>query len=488
MKLAQLLQTWVSIDMPDADILGLHNDSRLIRPGYLFFAYPGAVADGRLFLKQAIQAGAVAIVYEPEQVPTSCVIPTEVPCFPITQLVTKLAAIASRFYDYPSRALSVTGITGTNGKTTIAYQLAQAYSLLLKKSAYVGTLGQGGIEDIQPLMNTTPDALCLQKLLYDYKQSGIQQVCMEVSSHALHQGRVNSIDFTQAIYTNLSHDHLDYHHTMQAYAAAKAALFEWPSLTWAIINADDAYSSQMMAGVNASCKKLTYGLNEGCDVRAINWRTTMAGSQFDVQSPWGNHHVQVNLLGAFNVYNSLAVFASLLAAGNEVSEVLAIMQQLRASPGRMEVVAQKPCVIVDYAHTPDALEKALTTLSQLKQGRLMVVFGCGGDRDKTKRPIMGRIASQYADVSIITSDNPRSESPADIIDEIAEGLLAKSNVLKILDRAQAIHQALSMAGQEDILLIAGKGHEAYQQIGNERFAFSDQEVVRQWLNDAKISG
>jgi UDP-N-acetylmuramoyl-L-alanyl-D-glutamate--2,6-diaminopimelate ligase len=481
MKLTELLRPWVTQALSECDILGLQNDSRNVKPGYLFIAYPGEAADGRLFIEQAIRAGASAIVYESEHLPLTVSLPTTIPCVPVVDLVKKLSAIASRFYGYPTRALSVTGVTGTNGKTTIAYQLAQAYGLLGEKAAYIGTLGQGDVQALQPLLNTTPDALCLQALLDEYQHAGVRQLCMEVSSHALSQGRVENIDFSCAIYTNLSHDHLDYHHTMQAYAAAKAGLFAMPTLKSAVINRDDAFSEQMIERLLPTCRKLTYGLQPGCDVQAVKWQTSMIGSTMDIVSPWGRHHVRVNLLGKFNIYNSLAVFTSLLAQGIPVEQVVDVMSQLVASPGRMEVVSQEPCVIVDYAHTPDALENVLTTLQTLKQGRLGVVFGCGGDRDKTKRPIMGRIASQYADFSIVTSDNPRTEDPVQIVNDVAAGLLPEAQTIKIIDREEAIQYALNMAGPRDIVLIAGKGHESYQQIGTQRFNFSDQNVVRKLL-------
>ena len=485
MKLVDLLQPWVDIPLPELDILGLQNDSREVKSGHLFFAYPGAAADGRLFIAAARQLDAVAIVFDPENLPGGVDFPKDVPCIPIVKLGNKLSAIASRFYDHPTRALSVTGITGTNGKTTIAYQLAQAYGLLGQKAAYIGTIGHGDVRALEPLMNTTPDALCLQRFLSNYRQLGVMHVCMEVSSHALTQGRVEDIDFTQAIYTNLSHEHLDYHKTMQAYAAAKAKLFVTPSLEWAIINHDDTYAPFMIEKMPVGCQTLTYGLQDGSDVQAVDWHISMEGSEMTIASPWGQHQMRVNLLGKFNIYNSLAVFASLLADGFLVTQVIEIMEKLQASPGRMEVVSKKPCVIVDYAHTPDALENVLSTLQQLKKARLGVVFGCGGDRDKTKRPMMGRIASEWADFVIVTSDNPRTEDPTQIIAEVAGGLLT-TNAITLVDRAEAIKHALSLMGSDDILLIAGKGHEAYQQIGTKRFIFSDQDVVRQLLK-TKIS-
>lgn len=484
MKLAYLLQPWCDEALFDCDVMGLHNDSRQIKPGDIFLAYPGAVADGRLYCQQAVDAGAVAVAYEPSLLPESFsyLVANERHIYiPIPQLAQKLAAIASRFYGNPTQALCVTGVTGTNGKTTIAYQLAQAYNLLGSKSAYIGTIGQGDVRALKPLGNTTPDALQLQSLFAHYKQANIKQVCIEVSSHALSQQRTDCINFKQAIYTNLSHEHLDYHHTMQEYAEAKAKLFAMPTLKWIVINHDDAYASLMMAHLPAGCKKLTYGLQEGADVRALNWNMSMTGTTFNVASPWGEHEVHVKTLGVFNLYNSLAVYSSLLADDYSVKDVVSVMSNLAASPGRMELVATEPCVIVDYAHTPDALENVLSTLNQLKQARLWVVFGCGGDRDRAKRPMMGKIASQLADVVVLTSDNPRREDPLLIMQDIATGIApTEAQVVHIADRKEAIHYALEFADKQDIILIAGKGHEDYQQIGTKRFVFSDQTVVRDW--------
>lgn len=479
MKLNHLLQLWCDDTVPAIDITGLHNDSRSIQPNHLFLAYPGAVADGRLYCQQAIDNGAVAIAYESTNLPCAFKLSNSVVFIPIEQLADKLSAIACRFYDNPTKQLSITGVTGTNGKTTIAYQLAQAYHLLGLKSAYIGTIGQGDVHALKPLSNTTPDGLCLHHLFAEYKQAQVKQVCMEVSSHALCQQRVAFIHFKQAIFTNLSHDHLDYHHTMQAYAQAKALLFATPSLKWAIVNYDDAYASLMTQHIPARCEKLTYGLDSNADVYAFNWIMDKTGTTFDVVSAWGQHTVHVKTLGMFNLYNSLAIFSSLLADGFKVEDVIEVMSQLQACVGRMELVAQEPSVIVDYAHTPDALQKVLLTLRQLQPERLWVVFGCGGDRDKTKRPIMGNIASQLADVVILTSDNPRSEDPFSILHDIACGIESNAtHLIQIEDRQQAIEYALKNATKQDIILIAGKGHEDYQQIGHQRFEFSDQKMVR----------
>lgn len=482
MKLAELMQPWTTIQLPDCELSGLHNDSRQIKPGFLFFAYPGAAADGRFYIQQAMNAGATAIVYEPDAWDSQ--LPAELPCIPLPGLATRLAEIANRFYGEPSKKLKVTGVTGTNGKTTIAYQLAQAHALLGSKSTYIGTIGQGDVTALEALNNTTPDALCLQQLFHGYVENSVQQVCMEVSSHALSQGRVDCIDFQQAIFTNLSHEHLDYHQNMSNYAAAKALLFAKPTLKWAIINQDDAYS-QFMQGTADSCQTISYGINEGALVRALHWEVSLKGTHLVLSSPWGEQELLINALGFFNIYNTLAVFASLLVSGYPVEAVVTTIAKLKAAPGRMEIVSHEPYTIVDYAHSPDALENVLLTLQKVKQGRIIVVFGCGGDRDKTKRPMMGKIASQYADIVIITSDNPRTEDPLQIIASIESGISDQSNLYKISDRKQAIAKAIALADKEDIIVVAGKGHEAYQQIGHVRYPFSDQEVIHQLCSEQK---
>jgi UDP-N-acetylmuramoyl-L-alanyl-D-glutamate--2,6-diaminopimelate ligase len=480
MKLSQLLKRWINQDIMDCTITNIENDSRCIQAGDLFVAYPGAAADGRLFIEKAVAAGASGVAYDPAHFPKDCVLPTSIPCVPVPELATNLALIAKQFYDDPGHYLSITGVTGTNGKTTIAYQLAQAHQLLGQGAAYIGTIGQGHVNALTLLDNTTPDSLCLQKLLHQYKNQGMKQVCMEVSSHALAQHRVDGIEFKQAVFTNLTLDHLDFHHTMENYAAAKALLFTRESLQWAIINQDDSYQKRIRDAVKPHVRTLTYGIQNNCDVRAVHWSMNINGTEIDVHSPWGQHQLKVKSLGQFNIYNSLAVFSSLLASGYAPDQVVAVMQQLKAAPGRMEIVAHAPYVLVDYAHTPDALENALVTLNQLKKGRLWVVFGCGGDRDKTKRPIMGKVASLLADQIVITSDNPRTEDPQVIVNEIAQGV-ASSNAIQVLNREEAINYALNEAAENDVILIAGKGHEAYQQIGTVKHAFSDQDIVRRLI-------
>lgn len=488
MKLQQLLNPWIDKVNSNVEISGLQQDSRKIKVGDLFLAYPGVLADGRRFISAAISCGAAAVAYDPLNMPNDISLTQSVPMVPVPDLSLQLGVIAKRFYHNPSTHLSVSGVTGTNGKTTIAYQLAQAHHLLGQKSAYIGTIGQGFFQNLQPLVNTTPDALSLLGFLHEYRQQGINQVCLEVSSHALSQHRVDGIEFKQAIYTNLTLDHLDYHRTMQAYAEAKAKLFAWPSLEWAIINADDSYQELMKTAVKPGVKILTYGLQEEADVHIQSWHMDMTGTQMTVNTPWGQYELHTALLGQFNIYNSLAIFSSLLASGYDPEKVVQVMTELKAAPGRLEKVADSPSVLVDYAHTPDALENVLITLKQLKKGKLWVVFGCGGDRDKSKRPIMGKVASMHADEIIITSDNPRSEDPLLIVNEIAQGIPKLTT--KILDRKKAIAHALEEATVDDIILIAGKGHEEYQQIGDVKHPFSDQDVVRKCLEvlQGKSSG
>jgi len=480
-KLSQLLKPWFKPENSDCVIENLQNDSRKVQAGDLFIAYPGAAADGRLYIDKAVAAGAVAIAYEPNSFSTSVVLSSKVPCVPVPDLAEQLGVIAKTFFDSPSADLNLIGVTGTNGKTTIAYQLAQAHQLLGQKSAYIGTIGQGDVNDLQALDNTTPDALCLQRLMNYYRAEGVKQVCMEVSSHALSQHRVDALHFSQAVFTNLTLDHLDYHKSMYEYAAAKALLFARPELEFAIINQDDSYQKTMSEVLRSKVKKITYGLHADCDVKAVRWHMDINGTEIDIHSPWGQHQLKIKALGKFNLYNCLAIYTSLLASGYEASQVTEIIAQLKSAPGRMEVVAQEPYILVDYAHTPDALENVLLTLNQLKKGRLWVIFGCGGDRDKSKRPVMGKVASLYSDNIVITSDNPRTEDPALIVDEIATGVDSSFAVTKLINREEAIAHAINLAEKEDIILIAGKGHEAYQQIGSVKHSFSDQEIVKKLL-------
>jgi UDP-N-acetylmuramoyl-L-alanyl-D-glutamate--2,6-diaminopimelate ligase len=480
MKLQKILEPWIKTSVPDLEIKGLHNDSRKLKPGFLFLAYPGHFSDGRLYIERAMQAGAVAMVYEPENVPNDWNIPEKLIAFPMSGLAQKMASLAAQFYEYPGKKIPITGITGTNGKTTIAFQLAQAHELLSTPASYIGTLGEGKPFDLNALSNTTPDGLCLQGLLHRYKNEGTKQVCMEVSSHALVEHRVDCVDFTQAIFTNLTHEHMDFHHTMEAYARAKAMLFQYPSLQYAIINQDDTYANFISKHVR--CESITYGVKNNAQIKALNWNISLKGTEIELDSPWGRQTLKIQALGFFNIYNALAVYTSLMLHGYSVQDVLEIMYKIKPAPGRMEVVYQNPYVLVDYAHTPDALENVLNTLTEIKTQKIITVFGCGGGRDTSKRPMMGKIAEKYSDIAIMTSDNPRQEDPLQILTDIEKGMIDKSKMLKISDRKEAIAKALSIASPEDIIVIAGKGHESYQQIGEVKYPFSDQKVVLELVN------
>lgn len=482
--LQTLLQPWVQVT-ERSEIVGIQNDSRQIASGDLFLAYPGAATDGRAYIEQAVQQGAAAVLYEPAAMPQDVVLPQHIPCIPFPDLANQMAGLAARFYQQPSEHVSVTGITGTNGKTTIAYQLTQAHTLLQRPAAYVGTLGYGHLPDLHTLNNTTPDALLLQRILHMCQQQGMAKLCMEVSSHALAQHRVDHIAFREAIYTNLSHEHLDYHVTMDAYAQAKASLFAKTSLEWVVLNQDDQYMPIMSAAVPAHVRQWTYGMSKSADVYVETYHLSAQGTQLRLRTPWGTHEMQTPMLGLFNLYNSLAVYTSLMAHGYAHHAVAQTMTQLTATPGRMEIVAQHPYVIVDFAHTPAALENVLHAILALRGSdkvTVWVVFGCGGNRDKTKRPLMGEIASRLADKVIITSDNPRHEDPDAIMQDIVAGIKPGVAITQISNRAEAIHYALSSAQQDDIILVAGKGHEPYQIIGDEHLVFSDQEEIRRFFS------
>lgn len=485
MRLRKLLKDLVDPNFDDIEILDISNDSREIKKGTLFFAYPGSLTDGRNYIDSAIMHGAAAIIFDDYNFNISK--KYTVPVIPIHNLKNKLADIAARYYSYPTKSLKTIGVTGTNGKTTVAYQLAKAYDLLGMKSAYIGTIGQGTVDSLKPILNTTPDGILLQKLFYEYSKANVKQVCMEVSSHALVEGRVDSINFQQAIYTNLSHEHLDFHHSMQEYALAKAKLFSVNSLQNVVINGDDAYSEFMLKACPRSVLKKTYSLKKKSDYQATNCSIGLEGSYFTVKYDSKEIKLRINSIGTFNIYNSLAIFASLIYYEYHIADIVDAIQNLEPVNGRMELVAKSPFVFIDYSHTPDALENALCSLVNIRQksnnqGKIWVIFGCGGDRDTLKRPLMGKVACKYADEIIITSDNPRTEDPEKIIYDVSQGLELDKNIYKIINRKEAILFAISKAAKDDTILIAGKGHEDYQIIGRDKFDFSDKEIVRSALN------
>jgi UDP-N-acetylmuramoyl-L-alanyl-D-glutamate--2,6-diaminopimelate ligase len=461
-------------------------DSREVQPGDVFAAYQGHSADGRDFIEAAVNAGAAAVLTQAGAGTLAAAAKSRVPMLAVADLARVVGSIADDFYDRPSLTLRVAGVTGTNGKTTVANWLAQCYEALGEASGVIGTLGIGRLNQMIATKNTTPDGAAIHAALASLRAQGAKAVAMEISSHALDQRRVAGLRFDAAVFTNLSQDHLDYHHTMAAYGEAKAKLFTDYPTRHRIINADDTFGAQLIA--RKFPQTVSYGLDGGLvrgrlltqrDARVM----TGTGLVLRIESPWGEFEIATNLIGRFNAYNLLAVAATLLAQGFDRMAVANALANVQAAPGRMQrinVVADVtaialPRVFVDYAHTPDALEKAIDALRQSTHGKLIVVFGCGGDRDRNKRPQMGAIGATRADGVIITSDNPRTESAQSIIDEIVDGIdnAQRSCVGIVEDRGRAIAYAIEAASSDDSILIAGKGHEDYQEIMGVRHHFSD---------------
>lgn len=496
MRLSDLLQGLIDIGAGlDLIIRGLKLDSRQIMPGDLFIAIPGLTVDGRKFVEQAIRQGASAVLWEcdSESVPIPVSWRTSVtgdplPLIAVDNLTHKVGVIADRYYQAPSKSLFTVGITGTNGKTSCSQFLAQALSNE-KRCAVMGTMGWGFLDQLQTSTHTTPDAITCHQQLDSLRQQHAWAVAMEVSSHALDQGRVNGVHFDCAVFTNLTHDHLDYHGDMQNYADAKGKLFQWPDVKSHVINNDDAYGRVLIRNLPPDVKLLSYGIdvsNGKPDLYAESITYHATGISMQLQTPFGSAQLEVQLFGQFNVYNILACLGVLLSSGMNLSTALEKLAKLVPVTGRMQVIRQPraPLVIVDYAHTPDALQQVLAAIREHHFGELWCVFGCGGDRDRAKRPLMGGIAETYSEHVVLTSDNPRNESAQAIIDEIQSGMRNSMHVTVEADRRRAIEYALIHAHSNDVVLVAGKGHETYQQIGSEKFPFSDQSVIEQILAGA----
>jgi UDP-N-acetylmuramoyl-L-alanyl-D-glutamate--2,6-diaminopimelate ligase len=452
-------------------------DSRTVRPGDAFAALPGAATDGRRYIPAAIGAGAGAVLWEASGFEWNAA--WRVANQPVDALAANLGAIADAIYGHPSQALWIVGVTGTNGKTSCSHWIAQCFERVSRRAAMIGTLGNGLVGALAPALNTTPDAALVHETLARFRAAGARAVAMEVSSHGLVQGRVNAVAFDVALFTNLTRDHLDFHHTMEAYGAAKAMLFRWPGLALSVINADDAFGRGLIGDVRArGAKLLTYGMRDA-DITAPSVVPTRTGIALNVDTPWGRGEFEAPVAGAFNVSNVLGVLGVLLGSDVPLADALAALARIAPPPGRMQRFGGDtlPLAVVDYAHSPDALEKVLTALrpAVAPGHELICVFGCGGDRDKGKRPLMGEVAGRLADRVVITSDNPRSEDPATIAGEVAVGLHASGNTRgRIeLDRRAAIAAAIGEARRGDVVLIAGKGHEDYQETAAGRAPFSD---------------
>jgi len=462
-----------------ADIMinGMQLDSRRVRPGDLFLALPGEQHDGRQFIEQAVANGAAAVVAEAPVAGFVDAIP--VPLVELPELRFSAGLLAARFYRNPSHAMHVVGITGTNGKTTTSRIIAQLIRALGKPCGVIGTLGATLQDDVSAADNTTPDPLALQRQLALWLAQDVFVVSMEVSSHALEQGRVNGVEFATAVYTNLSHDHLDYHGSMDAYARAKLRLFANESLRHAVINADDQFSSQVRSAVAPGAQVLTYSISgAAADIRVENARFHAEGVRGELYSPWGMAEFFSPLPGDFNLANLAAAVAALVLAGEDLLAVVEAVAHLRPVPGRMQAIPNTLDlqVIVDYAHTPHALEQVLKAIRPHVSGSLTTVFGCGGDRDREKRQVMGRIACAHSDRVVVTSDNPRSEEPMQIMRDIEAGCSGQYTL--VADRAQAIAEAVADACAGDCVLIAGKGHEDYQLVDGARLHFSDEAQAR----------
>ncbi|AQZ34887.1 UDP-N-acetylmuramoyl-L-alanyl-D-glutamate--2,6-diaminopimelate ligase [Pseudomonas sp. LPH1] len=448
-------------------------DSRKVRPGDLFLAVPGTQQDGRVHIADAIARGAAAVAFEAEG--AAPMHAESAVLVPVRGLAGQLSAIAGRFYGEPSRALHLIGVTGTNGKTSVSQLLAQALDLLGQRCGIVGTLGTGFHGALEQGKHTTPDPVGVQATLATLKQAGAHAVAMEVSSHGLDQGRVAALEFDVAVFTNLSRDHLDYHGSMQAYGAAKAKLFAWPNLRCRVINLDDAFGCELAAQTHES-RLIGYSLS---DASAFLYCSEAHFDDHGVRArlvtPRGEGMLRSNLLGRFNLSNLLAVVGALLGLDYGLDEILKVLPQLQGPAGRMQRLGggDKPLVVVDYAHTPDALEKVLEAMRPHVEGRLVCLFGCGGDRDRGKRPLMATVAERLADAVWVTDDNPRTEEPAQIVADIRAGFKVPEQVQFIHGRGDAIARLIAQAEAADVLVLAGKGHEDYQEIMGVRQPFSD---------------
>lgn len=500
MKLTELLQGWVKGEIDDISISGLTLNTQQIQAGDLFIAIKGQHFDGRTYLQEAIAKGASAIICEAQGLNAFLATTSHaIPIIPVMDLDTLLGKLAKRFYGDPSKTLDVIGVTGTNGKTTSSYILAQALSRLKKPCGVLGTLGYGFIPHLTDCALTTPDAVSLQKYLYQMKNDGAKAVAMEVSSHGLMQNRVNAIDIKSALFTNLTQDHLDYHGTMEAYSRAKQKLFQFSSLQRAVINTDSPYAEKMLRAISHKIPVACYSLQP--HMTSTTFKNTLPicvksltqnhkGIVAELDTAWGEGILRSPLLGEFNVSNLLGVLGELCLQGFALEEALNALSFAMSAPGRMQRIGgiRTPQIIIDYAHTPDALEKSLKAARVHCERRLWCVFGCGGDRDKDKRSKMGHIAAQYADRIVITSDNPRTEEPSAIIEDIWQGVAAEQieKVIKEIDRKNAIEYAIKHALPVDTILVAGKGHENYQIIGKELLPFSDAQVACDILGEEII--
>jgi UDP-N-acetylmuramoyl-L-alanyl-D-glutamate--2,6-diaminopimelate ligase len=486
MRISDLLYGLTAIIDNTQGVSGISLDSRNVKPGDIFLACHGTSTDGSKFINEAIRAGAVAVAIESDRQDEPATI--KVPVYKINNLRQQAGLIAARFYGFPSHELCVIGVTGTNGKTSVTYYIAQALEELEKSCGLVGTIGYGVIDKLKSGGTTTPDPITLQQLFSQWRTDQITHVALEVSSHALDQGRVSGVEFDVAVFTNLSRDHLDYHETMSRYADAKRLLFDNSTLKYAVINMDDGFGKELAATTRA-VNKVGYSLNNKSDclsdveIPIVFGNLKMVDglrSIIDIDSPWGCGQLEMQMVSQFNAANLLACLSVLCVLEIPFNTAIESLSKCGGIPGRMECFGgdSVPLLVVDYAHTPDALKQILLSLRPVCRGNLICVFGCGGERDKGKRPVMGKIAEDYADYVVLTNDNPRGEDPDVIINDILTGISNHSNVRVVTDRITAITHAIRNADQQDIVIIAGKGHETHQEIAGKFYPFSDRELVR----------
>lgn len=491
-KLSQLLSNVTQLQHAglEREVVGLTLDSREVKPGYVFFACRGHQNDdGNRYIDEAIRNKAAVVMTDSSEVAASRSGANDVPVIFIADLSRHVSTLAANFYDHPSRHMYVVGITGTNGKTSFCHFLGQALTLLGESVGVLGTLGNGIFSQQERSTLTTPDPIKLQALLAEMRLQGVRQVAMEVSSHGIEQGRVNAVDFDVAVFTNLSRDHLDYHGTMEAYGNAKRKLFQKEGLKHAIFNIDDVFGRQLLAEFYTKKAVFAYSAEGRLSeypvptVRAEHVHLNMKGVTASLRSFWGDGVLHAAMLGRFNLSNLLAVFSVLCISGVPIETIFRVLSQLQSVTGRMQVFGggDRPHVIIDYAHTPDALKQVLLTLKDYAEGEVWCVFGCGGNRDQGKRAQMGQIAEMYADKVIVTDDNPRQEKPMSIVADILSKMIKPESVIVEHNRRRAIAHAIDCAKMGDIILVAGKGHENYQIYGDEHLPFSDEMTVRMLL-------
>jgi len=470
----------------DIAIRDMKLDSRQVNSGDLFVALRGGETDGTIFIDKAVARGAVAVAVDASL--SEAVNDCAVPVIRIDNIKARLGELADRFFLHPSQQLCVVGITGTNGKTSCCQYIAQGLQAADVRCGVIGTLGWGEVGALKSTGNTTPDVISVHRMLAHFVAAKHQVVAMEVSSHGLDQQRVNGVQFDTAVFTNLTRDHLDYHQTMALYGRSKRKLFDMPGVKHAVLNMDDNFGQQIYQELDGDIQVLGFGFDsdgaEPADVHAGNIQLSASGIRARISSPWGEGILSSSLLGRFNLSNLLAVFSVLCLQGVSMDKALAVIAALETAPGRMQRYSGDglPVVVVDYAHTPDALMVALAALRECSSQQLICVFGCGGERDSGKRAQMGQIAERFSDQIILTNDNPRGESAQHIVDNILEGITRPLDVRICKDRAEAIRLAVDMAAADDVVLVAGKGHEDYQEVAGSRIAFCDGEQVKQALN------